>query len=78
LADESHRVFAIRVLENIEPFVAARISVLSTTEKNALVIIFNRLVDILNLQSPEERAYTGADQINASIMRAKMQLLNKA
>jgi hypothetical protein len=72
IGEESHRGYAIRVLEGIEP----RVSVLSIAEKNVLVFQFSRLIDNLGRLSPDARAQTGSDEVVASIGRAKNRLLS--
>lgn len=74
IGDESHREYAIRVLEGIEPFVAARLSALTGGEMEALDFQFSRLVENLDRLSPEIRAQSGSDQVKASILRAKQRI----
>jgi hypothetical protein len=76
IGDESHRYYAVRVLEDIEPFVAARISVLSITEMNVLVFQFSRLIEQLERLTPDARAQSGSDEVKASIVRAKERILH--
>lgn len=69
--NESHRTYAVRVLQGIEPFTVSRIDSLSTPEKNALVIYFSRLIRSLENLSKEVRAQMGSDDVKLSIHRAK-------
>jgi hypothetical protein len=75
VADESHRPYAVKVLAGLEPFVVARLSALSLSERNLLVIQFHRIVDNLDRLSPDARAQSGSDQVKASILRAKERVL---
>lgn len=75
VGDESRRFHAIQVLEGIEPFVSARISVLSIEERNKLTFHLALLLDNLEYLSPDARAQTGSDQIKASILRAKERIV---
>jgi hypothetical protein len=74
IGDESHRGHAIRVLEGIEPFIAARVSALAGGEMDGLDLQFSRLVDNLDRLSPEIRAQSGSDQVKASILRARQRI----
>ena len=75
IGEESHRVHSVRVLENIDPFVSARISEFSTTEMNTLVYHFNLLIQSLNGLSPDIRAQTESDKVKDAIFRAKKRIL---
>lgn len=75
IGDESRRSHAVQVLEGIEPFVSARISAFSTAEMNTLIYHLNLLIENLDQLSPEDRAYTGSDQVRASVVRAKERIL---
>lgn len=71
IGDESRRFHAIQVLEGIEPFVSARLSAFSTSDKSALVYHLALLIESLDQLSPGQRAQTGSDVVKASIIRAK-------
>lgn len=74
IGDDSHRYYAVHVLQNVEPFVAARLGALSIDEKNALTFHLTRVVESLERLSPDARAQTGSDQVKASILRSKGRL----
>lgn len=74
--DESHRTHAVQVLEGIEPFISARVSGLSTDDKNVLLFQFTRLIESLDHLSPEIQGQTGSEQLKQSILRAKKIILS--
>jgi hypothetical protein len=71
IGDQSRRFHAVQVLNGIEPFVHARISSLSLSERNLLVYHLALLVKALERLSPDERAQTGSDLALASLMNCK-------
>lgn len=77
VGNDSHRHYAVRVLEAIEPFVTARLFDLTRAEMNVLIFQFNRLMDALSRLPPEARAESGSDQTKASIDRAKARILSR-
>ncbi len=77
LNEESHRYYAIKVLEGIEPFVQARQTALSVSEKNVLVFWFSKLAEALGRLPPDVRAQTASGQILAGVLRAKKQLVRR-
>jgi hypothetical protein len=48
LSDESHRAYAVRVLEHMEPFVDARIAAFTVGEIGVLLGVITRLIDRLD------------------------------
>ena len=60
IGDEGIRLHAILVLKDVEPFVAARVSSLSTRERITLVRHINLLTQKLDDMSQPERVETGA------------------
>lgn len=75
IGNESHRFHAYKALEGIEPFISARIKVLSTPEKNSLVYHLNFLISALSDLSPEDQALTDTNKIMSSIERATAELV---
>lgn len=75
LNDVSHRYYAIRVVGGIEPFVEARETALTVSEKNVLVFWFSKLAEALELLPLDVRVETASDQILAGLLRAKARLV---
>ena len=75
LNEESHRGFAIKVLENIHPFIAKRVTDLTIPEKTSLTFWMNTLIDTLGQLSSDYRARSGSDQTRAILENAKRLLL---
>lgn len=73
--EESHRRYAFRVLNEIEPFVRKRLVALSTTERNALLVQIDRLIRILGVLIECEDVVTDGKETLASVERAKAILL---
>jgi hypothetical protein len=71
IEDDSHREYAIRVLEAVGPFVERRLGVLSIGELNLLTFQLARLIGALERLPATERAYSGADKIRVDLERAK-------
>ncbi|MGO9006184.1 MAG: SIR2 family NAD-dependent protein deacylase [Beijerinckiaceae bacterium] len=71
VTDQNRRAHAIQVLEGFEPFVKARGSVMSISERNAMVFQLRRLEEALGGLSPEVRAETGSDTIKRSVAAAR-------
>jgi hypothetical protein len=76
--DDSHRDYAIRVLEFMEPFVTRRVGALSIGEMNLLTFQLNRLIGALTRLPAPERAHTGSDQVKVGLERAKERVLLQA
>jgi hypothetical protein len=76
LNEESHRGFAIKVLESIHPFIVRRVADLSVPEKTSLTFWMNTLIDTLGQLSAEYRARSGSDQTRTILENAKRVLLN--
>jgi hypothetical protein len=74
--EESHRSFAIKVLENLYPFIERRGADLAVPEKTALVYWLATLSATLGQLSPDYRARSGSDQTRVIIERAKRLLLD--
>jgi hypothetical protein len=75
LNEESHRGFAIRVLEHIHPFVTRRVTDLAMPEKTALTFWLNTLIETLGQLSPDYRARSGSDQTRTILEATKRLLL---
>jgi hypothetical protein len=75
LNEDSHRGFAIRVLEDIGPFIDRRGRDLTTPEKVAVVYWLSKIVDTLGRLPAEFRARTGSDLTRSAIERAKQKLI---
>jgi hypothetical protein len=71
LTDQNRRFHAIQVLDGFEPFVRARGSVMSISERNAMIFQLARLEEALGGFSPEVRAETGSDIIKRSLAAAR-------
>jgi SIR2-like protein len=76
LNDANRRWHAIQVLDGFEPFVRARVGIMSTPERNALVLQLNRLVTALSGLPIETRAETGSDIIKRSLEAAIAHIVN--
>jgi hypothetical protein len=76
IGDESHRYYAIKVLEGVAPFVDARRAAMSTGEKNVLVYWLWKLAEELQRLPADVRAQSGSDQISRELVRAKEQLVH--
>lgn len=72
----SHRYFVLKVIREIEPFINKRLSALSISERNALLIQIDRLIKILEINI-EQIDYDTRDEDStlSSIIRAKGILL---
>lgn len=75
LGEESHRSYAVRVLEGVPDFVTSRHADLSQPERVALVFWINRLCDTLARLPPEFRARTGSDNTMKRLANAKAFLI---
>ncbi|ELO0670983.1 SIR2 family protein [Pseudomonas aeruginosa] len=71
LAEDSHRSHAVQVMQDIEPFVKARVNALSITQKNDLVTEFDKVLVALERFDVMTRAETGSIPVSESIERAK-------
>ena len=69
IVEESRRWHAIQALQHIEPFVVARISSLSNSEKIAIVQHSNLLIDELERLTTEERKIAKSDLVKDSLER---------
>lgn len=75
LGEDSHRSYAIKVLQDIYPFIAHRVKDLSKPEKVALTFWLNTLQETLGNLSAEYRARSGSDQTRTVLESAKSILL---
>jgi hypothetical protein len=76
VGEESHRYYAIRVLEDVPPFVHARRAALTVGEANVLVFWLAKIGETLERLSPEVRAETGSDRILSQVVQARQQLVD--
>jgi hypothetical protein len=74
--EESHRAFAIKVLENVHPFIECRVTDLTMPEKTTLVYWLATLSATLGQLPTEYRARSGSDQTRTVVDRAKRLLLD--
>ncbi|MES2041430.1 MAG: SIR2 family protein [Pseudomonadota bacterium] len=72
LNEESHRDFAIRVLNNIHLFLKKRATDLTAFEKTAMLAWLSTLTSTLNNLPTVYRANSGSDQISMSIESSKL------
>jgi hypothetical protein len=75
LSEESHRAFAIKVIEGIAPFVLARKQDLSVGEKTELRFWLQKLSSTLEKFPAEYKARTGSEFARKAINQA-VQLIN--
>ncbi len=75
LNEESHRGFAVKVLEHIHPFLARRVTDLTVPEKTSLTFWINTVNETLGQLSPDYRARSGSDQTRVILESAKRLLL---
>ena len=75
LNEESHRSFAIKVLEGIGPFIQKRRGDLSTAERTALVFWLSKITKTLASLPAEYRARAGSDLTGEHLEVAKRLLL---
>jgi len=75
LGEESHRAYAIKVLENIPPFIERRGRDLSNSERNIIVFWLSKLSGSLSRLPMEYRARSGSDAIARRLEGAKGSLL---
>jgi hypothetical protein len=75
LAEESHRAYAIKVLEGIYPFLENRKGGLTMPEKTIFTFWLAKLIATLNGLPIEYRSRTGSDRTRAIIEKAKGLLL---
>jgi hypothetical protein len=71
LAEESHRSHAVHVMQDIEPFVKARVNALSVPQKNELVAEFNEILVALARFDMSTQAETASVPVSESVERAK-------
>lgn len=74
LRDPSHRYYAINVLGEIEPFVAARGRHLTTPQRVRLVYELSRAANALEELPVAYRVQSGSDTVKDSVQKAKDQL----
>lgn len=70
LGDSSHRAYAVRVLEGVEPFVAARRADLAPGERTALQFWLLKVAKSLLALSDDFKATTGSEAVRARIEMA--------
>jgi hypothetical protein len=73
--EESHRAYAIRVLEGIGPFLSKRRGDLSMPERTALTFWMSTLIETLRGLPTEYRARSGSDVIKDRVEMAKNLLI---
>jgi len=78
LGDDSHREFALRVIEGIEPFVLARLKALGSVEKNALLVQLDRLIATLEPAPIRARGAHNLGDTLESIRRAKLAIAKES
>lgn len=71
LDDISHRVHAVHVMQEIEPFVNARVASLSLEQKNGFVEELDRIILSLERFDVVTQAETGSLPVLSSVARAK-------
>jgi hypothetical protein len=71
LNEESHRGFAVKVLEQIHPFLVRRANDLTVPEKTLLTFWINTVNETLGQLSADYRARSGSDQTRATLESAK-------
>ncbi len=71
LTEESHRAHAVQVMKDVEPFVKARVSALSVTQKNELVAELDKALVALACFDIAVQAETASIPVSESIERAK-------
>ena len=71
LAEESHRSHAVHVMQDIEPFVKARVKALSPAQKNELVAEFDKILVALSRFDMSVQAETASIPVSDSVERAK-------
>ncbi len=67
IGDDNHRIHAVEVLSEIEPFVSARIGSMSESERVALIYQTALLMQKLSALSQEEKIASGAGQVMLKI-----------
>lgn len=74
--EESHRHFVLRVIRDIEPFINKRMRALSISERNALLVQIDRLINTLQMNTDQiDFDLHDEDSTLASLRRAKGALL---
>lgn len=71
LAEESHRSHAVHVMQEIEPFVKARVSALSVSQKNELLAELDKILVALSRFDMSAQAETASVPVSESVERAK-------
>jgi hypothetical protein len=74
LSEESHRAFAIKVIEGVSPFVSLRINDLSSGEKTSLKFWLEKLSKTLERFTAEYKARTGSEFARKAINQAVLLL----
>lgn len=75
IGEESHRTYAIRVLEAVYPFIERRRTNLTRSDRVTLIFWLSTLSTTLGQLAPEYRALTGSDSTRSQIEAAKGLLL---
>jgi hypothetical protein len=77
LAEESHRSYAIRVLEGLVPFIDKRGDDLTMPERTAFTFWMSKVIQTLEGLSPDYRARAASDVTKEKLEVAKQQLILK-
>jgi hypothetical protein len=75
IMDENRWRHAIQVLEGFEPFVRARVKVMTTPEKDALIFQLGRLEEALEALPVDAKAETGSNSIKKALASARATIL---
>jgi hypothetical protein len=75
IGDQTHRAYAIKVLEGWLPFVASRIADLSGPQKTQCLASVDDLLLRISRLTQEARAETGSDQVKQDLEAARKALL---
>jgi hypothetical protein len=71
LGEESHRSFAVKVLEGLNPFAQARFGDLSMAERNLFMFWLGQLIKTLEGLPAEYRASSGSDATLQKLVAAR-------
>jgi hypothetical protein len=76
LSDESHRSYAVKVLDHVQPFVAARSGDLATSERTALQFWLLKVEKSLASLSDDFKATSGSETVRKRVAAAAISFVN--
>lgn len=75
LSEDSHRVYAVRVLEYIPRFISTRCNDMSTSEKNLMYLWLSKIIKALSALPDEFKVTANSEHIRACLTESTAQIL---